>query len=683
MPIYRSNQMTWPIEGASMFRFRVCAVLMAIVLALATTSSAEQWIALGPEGGDVRSLAFDPEFPDRLYLGTSAGQIYISNDRGMTWQRTARLGDRDDYVLDNIAVDPGNTRTIYAAAWSVENHFVGDLFKSTDGGQTWSTIPGMHGKSIRALALAPSDPRTLVVGALDGVFRSRDAGRTWELISPKEHPEIRNIESVAVDPKDPQIIYAGTWHLPWKTEDGGRTWHSIKKGMIDDSDVFSIIVDPIQTNVVYASACSGIYKSENAGALFRKIQGIPFSARRTRVLAQDPVNQNVVYAGTTEGLWKTTDAGATWSRTTDKNIIINDVLIDPRDPRRVMLATDRSGVLASVDGGNNFRASNRGFAHRQVAALLVDRNDSSTLYAGVINDKDFGGVFISHDAGASWRQISAGLGGRDVFILRQGQNGEIIAGTNRGVFQLLESAGKWVPLNATMTEIQRKVKAPGSARKSTRYITSVVKGELKARVTDMRLGENAWIITTTAGLFTSTDRGQSWRGGPLLDQTSLISIDVSPQMMIAASSRTVVVSLDQGKSWYHASLPKYLTSVYGVAVDDRAGLWIASREGAFHSIDQGDTWEHVLAGLPARQVLSIAYDGEGGRLLATAKSALQVFESTNGGRAWKPINTGWPLRAVTSAGGRLFATTHFDGIVAQPSAAPRPPAVAAGGGSNR
>ena len=116
---------------------------------------------------------------------------------------------------------------------------------------------------------------------------------------------------------------------------------------------------------------------------------MPFSARRTRVLKQDLANRNIVYAGTTEGLWRTTDAGATWRRITGANIIVNDVLVDPSQHAHVMIATDRSGVLVSTDSGETFTASNRGFAHRQVASMLVDRDDSSIIYAGLINDKEF------------------------------------------------------------------------------------------------------------------------------------------------------------------------------------------------------------------------------------------------------------------------------------------------------
>ena len=396
---------------------------MVVGLFFTATLWAGQWTALGPDGGDVRSLAYDPHNPDHIYLGTNTGTMFVSSDGGHSWSRFAHLGSGDDYVLDHIAIDPQNPKKMYVSAWSVENQQAGDLFRSHDGGKNWEALPGMHGKSIRAMAIAASDSSVLVAGALDGVYRSNDGGNSWSHISSGNQNEIKNIESIAIDPKNPNVVYAGTWHLAWKTPDGGSTWQHINKGMIDDSDVFSVVVDSENPSIVFASACSGIYKSETAGDLFKKIQGIPFSARRTRVLKMDPSNPKIVYAGTTEGLWKTSDEGTTWKRVSNPEVVVNDVMIDPRNSSRVLLATDRSGVLASDNGAETFTASNHGYAHRYVSAILADSREPGTIYVGVVNDKEQGGVFSSHDGGQHWMQKSAGLDGRDVFTLQQTSNG--------------------------------------------------------------------------------------------------------------------------------------------------------------------------------------------------------------------------------------------------------------------
>ncbi len=198
---------------------------------------------------------------------------------------------------------------------------------------------------------------------------------------------------MAIDPRNPLIIYAGTWHLPWKTVDGGAHWFNIKQGVIDDSDVFSIILDHSNPSTVYASACSGIYKSENAGELFHKVQGIPGSARRTRVLEQDPADAQAVYAGTTEGLWKTSDGGKNFHLISPPNYILNDVLVDPRQPRRVLIATDRSGVFPATTPA---RAS----IHRILASASARSahwwptcGRRACCSPPVLNDKEFGGVF--------------------------------------------------------------------------------------------------------------------------------------------------------------------------------------------------------------------------------------------------------------------------------------------------
>ncbi len=648
-------------------RFAV-PVLIAAGLLLSVSVHAAQaprWQPLGPDGGTVRSLAFDPKNPDRVFLGTSAGWIYFSGDAGANWSRVAHLGSGSEMVLDHIVIDANNPRNIYVAAWNAQSPASdGDVFRSKDGGKTWDLLADLHGKSVRALAIAPSDQKTLVAGALDGVFRSRDGGDRWERISPANHAEIKNIESAAIDPADPDVIYVGTWHLPWKTEDGGKSWHSIKKGVIDDSDVFSIVVDSLNASSVYISACSGIYKSDSAGDLFRKIQGIPYSARRTRMLKMDPSDHRTVYAGTTEGLWKTTDAGATWKRMTGTNVVINDLLIDPRRPERVLLATDRGGVLASNDGGATFSASNHGFTHRQVAALLVDRNDASTVYAGVLNDKEYGGVFLSRDAGQTWKQISEGLDGRDVFVLRQASDNALFAGTDRGLFQRKPGTSLWLPLGDRVEDKP----ATSGGRKNTGVARTVPPG-IEGRITALELTQNRWFALAASGLFVSTNAGQSWTKQELPAPRYLSSIAVADRLVVAAGGNSIAVSVNLGESWLAPKpLPQDVV-INSVAVDPSGAgtIWVAARDGVYRSTDLGDTWKRVTS-LRLANVAEIQVDQENQRVLATGVASTNVYESLDNGRTWSPINSGWLLRTVRPVRGRLLGATPFDGIVLQPEA---------------
>src|SRR5262249_6127735 len=144
-------------------------------------------------------------------------------------------------------------------------------------------------------------------------------------------------------------------------------------------------------------------------------------------------------------------------------------------PSRVLLATDRGGVLSSDDGGVTFTASNRGFTHRQTAALLVDRTDSSAIYARLLSDKEYGGVFSSHDAGQTWRQLSNGLDGRDVFLLRQATDDSLIAGTDHGIFQLKPGSSVWIA--------RTPVGGPESAQPAKRPARPTPESELNTRIT--------------------------------------------------------------------------------------------------------------------------------------------------------------------------------------------------------
>ena len=654
-------------------------LMLASICAFA--AGTRQWTVLGPDGGDVRSLAYDPQNPNRIFLGTSTGVIFVSDDSGHNWSRFAKLGSGDDYVLDHIAFDPQNSRSIFVSAWSVQDQNAGDVFRTHNGGKDWEVLPAMHGKSVRAMAVSASDSKVVVAGALDGVYRSTDGGNAWQRISPNDGI-VKNIESIAVDPKDPNVVYAGTWHLAWKTSDGGANWQHINKGMVDDSDVFSIIVSSANPSEVFASACSGIYKSVSGGDQFEKIKGIPFTARRTRVLKQDPSNPAIVYAGTTEGLWKSVDEGKNWKRVSNPEVVVNDVLIDPRNSQHVLLATDRSGVLASDDSAATFTPSNHGYSHRYVSAILADSKEPNTLYFGLVNDREFGGVFFSHDGGQNWLQKSSGLDGRDVFTLKQASSGTLVAGTNRGVFELVPGSSTWHPINdVVIAKTVSRTVTLKSGKKKTVSSTTSTHSVLEDRVNDTDLGSTRWFAATSSGLFTSKDHGKVWVGGPVAGEKDFVSVQAQGDLVVSATRSAVLVSQDSGAAWQSARLASYPINVRSVTVVPDGQIFVATREGAFHSPDFGKSWNHVMAGLPDKDITSVAYDGGRRRLLATSGQTGVVFESTDGGSTWqRGPDSGYPLRRISVVHGRYVAATPFDGVIAQPENESQ--SANAGGGSN-
>ena len=649
---------------------------------------AVSWLPFGPDGGDARSFGMDPRDHSHLYLGSASGWIYQSVNGGRQWTRLARIAHRDDLVLDNIVVDRANPKHVLVGAF-IPGRPGGGLYTSKDGGVSWTSQKDLDGQAVLALTSSPSDEKVFVAGTLEGVYRSTDSGDHWSLISPARSNEIHEVESAAIDPKNPQVIYAGTWHLPWKTEDGGEHWKSIKEGIIDDSDVFSIIVDPKNEKVVYASACSGIYKSEDAGERFRKVEGIPSTARRTRVLLQDPQNLDTVLAGTTEGLFRTVDAGKTWSRTTGPEVIINDLYVDPTNRLSILVATDRGGVLASLDGGATFQPSNSGFSERQVTSYVEDQRKAGSVYIGVVNDKEWGGVFFSDNGGLSWAQQSAGLSGRDLFSLGQASDGTILAGTGHGIYRLVDSV--WtrvedVSLEGVTAKEKAKSAGPdgrnpaggGAARRTAKAVPakrgapSRTKSQPKVTGFDgitfaMARVNDRIFAATSVGVLTSSTAGQSWRrvAGPD-PSMEWHFLTAAKNVLFAATLKTAMLSVDGGGTWAEVKLPDQVSQVTAACVDGFGELWIGGREGVFVNKDRGAGWE-MLTSFYIRDLNSLYYDEGSQRVLMTAnQSSTIVFGVHVPDRKASFWDSGWNLRLVRPMGDHLIGATLFDGMVIQP-----------------
>ena len=173
-----SPNTTSPSAGTARASFASLFLLFGSLLLVPSRAVAD-WVPVGPFGGDARSLVADPSNPDRMYLGTRTGQVYVSADGGKSWSRLSGFLAPPNWVVvvvDDLLIEssdpnkprePSQPKGLYSPMWSLGSGGRG-VFKSSDGGRSWTELLGMAGQPVRALAMAPSHPRTLIAGSLDG-----------------------------------------------------------------------------------------------------------------------------------------------------------------------------------------------------------------------------------------------------------------------------------------------------------------------------------------------------------------------------------------------------------------------------------------------------------------------------------------------------------------------------------
>lgn len=623
------------------------AVLLFLILCAETAGGS--WRSLGPFGGDVRSLAQDPKNPFHLYLGTSDSQIFFSTTGGTHWERLSSISARSDFVVDHILVDPTDPKRIYVGTWSIASNAEGGVLLSTDAGHTWKDLPGIHGQSVRALAMAPSDQHILVAGTLEGVFSSQDGGEHWSQISPPHHEEIRNVESIAIDPRNPRVIYAGTWHLPWKTVDGGQNWTHIQRGIVEDSDVFAIFIQPTIPDHVLLSACTGIYQSADGGSLWAKFKGIPSSSRRTRAIVADPSNPLSVYAGTTEGFWRSLDGGVTWNQMTSRTLTVNAIVVDSSNHNRLLLGTDDAGVLVSTDSGTHFTPINDGFTNRAVSSIVFDPQSPQRIYLGVLYDHEFGGVFVSEDSGATWRTINHGLGSTDVHVLYLSpEDNSLWAGTADGAFLYDRARNEWrrMDINVSMAE-QSSVPKIISARPahSLPPRRNIKPASLPGMGTVSSLsGESAYghyfYAASQRGLFATRDSGQKWVrvNAPFKDSAGIGVLTLDDGRVFYGTDKGLAVSTDEGVHWKVVDFEDGPTPIHCIrAVPQKSQvLLVATGNGLFRSEDGGNSWSRAQGGLPRSEMSDIQIDARQGTEIYVSESYFgSLYRSTNLGKTWE------------------------------------------------
>jgi photosystem II stability/assembly factor-like uncharacterized protein len=695
------------------------AIAIFFCLCICSLASAQQpaWQPIGPAGGNVLSLALGPQH--LVYLGTPDGHLFRSVDSGAQWTLLSRVSSRHDAVIQKLLVDRQHPQTLFAAVWFQEVSAGGALYRSVDGGVTWS-VAGLSGEILRTVEQSVSAPEIFVAGTRSGVFRSLDSGQSWQRISPAGDPELRNVDSLAIDPRDPQTIYAGTYHLPWKTTDAGRSWLPVAAGMIDDSDVMSLRVDASSSSRVFASACSGIYRSENAGAQWTKLQGIPYSSRRTPALVQDPQNPQVLYAATTEGLWLTRDGGESWARTTPRDWIVNDVVVlSPLNPSsaaraadsatssrtansvnstsRVLLATEAQGLLVSDDGGLTFTPANAGFSHRITAALVGDPRDAGHLLAWQPGSPD--PLVATRDAGATWQPLPAANAADAAAVARlfSTDAGWWFADPAGQLFLYDSRSATWLPFRYQPALSPRPARArgnpqspgPASSRNAPRRLASFPKfapPTMASQIYDLVTRGARVFVATPQALWSGTLGENILRPEEFPSVQELSAPPASaggaaqtPAALWLCAANKILFSETEGPTWQedpqpiaaniHADGVRWLREApagnSSTAATGTSVLLAATIKGLYRRDPITRDWQLLQNGLPAGEPIAYAFRE---KLWLIALRAGGLYASRDAGQTWDRLDLGpisGPFSGIAvTRDGRVVSASRTEGLFA-------------------
>jgi photosystem II stability/assembly factor-like uncharacterized protein len=399
-----------------------------MLLALTTVSSASaaesDWQPIPIWGADVRSLAIDPENPDRVLAGTASGQVYLSRNGGGTWVDAGSALPFPGWVVGALRFDPNRPERVWAALWGVWGS--GHVAFSDDLGKSWvSRAEGLPEEPVYTLALVPGREGRLYAGTRSGVWGTENGGQSWRRLT-ADLPEAQKVTSLFVDADRPDTVIAGTWRRAYRSDDAGRTWAGIFEGMVLDSEVFSLTPVPGRPGEIWATTCGWVYQTKDRGGKWERFKE-GFEERRTPSFAVLPGGR--LLAGTVAGVHASDDGGKTWKRVGDPALAIHIIATHPKRPERVILGTEGSGVWLSNDGAANFLRASMGMTNTRASALATVGND---LLIAVSHAGPISGVHVSRDRGKTFTAEFSPLPTVLDFGVHEGR---VYAATERGLYE--------------------------------------------------------------------------------------------------------------------------------------------------------------------------------------------------------------------------------------------------------
>src|SRR5512137_150466 len=378
--------------------------------------------------GRISDLAVYEANPAVYYVGTAHGGVWKTRNNGTTFE--AQFQDQGLLSIGDVAISQSNPDLVWVGTGESNNRQStswGDgVYKSTDGGKTYTNMGLRTSKHINRVVIDPRDNNVVFVAATGslwgpggerGVYRTTDGGRTWKLVLKGD--EDTGANEVAMDPATSAVLYATMYQRRrtaccmngggpgsgiYKSTDGGETWTRLKNG-IPEGPLGRIAID------VYRRKPSILYATIEGPALLAPGGrgaggGAPSGAEEGPGAAAQPGGQAGGGRGQqaaalntqSTGLYRSDDAGATWRKVNNANprpMYFSQVRIDPNDPDVVYLGG--VGLHQSLDGGRTIATDVAASTHDDVHAIWINPENSQQVLIG--ND---GGLAVSYDMAKTW-----------------------------------------------------------------------------------------------------------------------------------------------------------------------------------------------------------------------------------------------------------------------------------------
>lgn len=641
----------------------------------------------GPTGDiiPVFSLTIDPNNYDILWIGfVEPGGIYRSIDGGLSWEkRTVGIEELQGLTFRGIAVEPGNSDVIYAAAeinswrWAGESRnghnfdmTKGVVYKSIDSGGHWTAI--WRGDNLaRYVWIDPRDHNVLYVstGIFDreaantnvdanepggvGIIKSTDGGQTWNILDAEEGLTGLYVGSLFMHPENPDMLLAGSGHDYWSaaydqggeeispggvflTEDGGATW----KQTLSHIQIYSVEYCLGYPNVAYAAGPFAVYRSEDSGHTWQLMSG----------------------GGVTYGKY--------WG---PPGIVAGfpiDIQCDPRNADRLFVNNYGGGNFLSEDGGRTWVDASRGYSGAMVfGGLALDQNNPARIYAGARS-----GLFRSDDGGRSWSGLafSPANHAEITSVAINPSDSDVVISSPWDANKLFKSSTgglNWTPI----------VNEFGTGRESGQRAVDLAYSPSDPRIIYAAVGfVRCKYMSETCdedgkGVYESNNGGKTWvsANNDETKQINAMSLAIDPTnpniVYVAAVKDGVYKTVNGGDDW--TKLPVYCKA-RSVAMDpvNTNKVFVGCEGGVRYSLDGGVTWVSSSAGMPPEAlVTAIVVDPSNSMYIWSADYFSGVYFSADGGKTWRQNNDGLTCRAVldlviSADGQTLYTATHGGGV---------------------